>query len=49
MNTDAFHAAAEETVREVCVCGTVAAAVVPTENHTVSAACLRENGLDLEV
>jgi hypothetical protein len=36
-------------VREVCVCGTVAAAVVPPENRTASAACLLANGFDLEV
>lgn len=49
MNTDAFHAAAEEVMREVCAYSNVAAAVVPPENHTASAACLRANGLDLEV
>jgi nucleotidyltransferase/DNA polymerase involved in DNA repair len=49
LDTDAVYAAVEKVTREVCAYSNVAAAVVPPENHTASAACLRANGLDLEV
>lgn len=49
MGTDAFHAAVEKIMREVCGYCDVAAAVVPPENRTASAACLLANGFDLEV
>lgn len=47
LDTDAVYAAVEKVTREVCAYSNVAAAVVPPENHTASAACLRANGLDL--
>lgn len=49
INTEVFRVAVEEIMREMRVCGAVAAAVMPPEHHNVSAVCLRANGFDLEV
>lgn len=49
MNTEAFHTAVEEIMREARAYSEAAAAVVPPENRTASAACLLANGFDLEV
>lgn len=49
LDTDAVYAAVEKVTREVCGYCDVAAAVVPPENRTASAACLLANGFDLEV